>query len=209
VTKTCGVTSTSAEGSPAIVGEFAGRAVDYVRKAVGMELAYDSETLPLLDHYLRSVPADQPNVVALVSATSGAYFGEVVRRLLGGRWEMTSKDSSEWRVVLPTGLTFSPVGMVTAAILQEDPEEVDAEIDVPSRMRPYVELALERMADVTVEVYYSLCGRLDTMEHLQEVLVAVAAQIRQKQAAGELPESDDADEDVDAESETDEGTGPN
>jgi hypothetical protein len=190
------------------VGEFAARAVDYVRKAVGMELSFDSETLPLLDHYLRSVPADQPNVVALVSATSGAYFGEVVRRLLGGRWEMTSKDSQEWRVVLPTGLSFSPVGIVTAAILQDDPEEADAEIDAPARMRPYVERALERMADVTVENYYSLCGRLDTLEHLQEVLVAVAAQLRQKAAAaGELPGlTDDDDED---DGETEEGPGPN
>ena len=30
---------------------------------------------------------------------------------------------------------------------------------------------------MTVEEYYSLCGRLDTLEHIHEVLVAVAAQM--------------------------------
>jgi hypothetical protein len=33
------------------------------------------------------------------------------------------------------------------------------------------------MGELTVEEYYSLCGRLDTLEHLHEVLVAVAAQL--------------------------------
>jgi hypothetical protein len=44
-------------------------------------------------------------------------------------------------------------------------------------MRPYVQQALSRMGDVSVEDYYSLCGRLDTLEHVHEVLVAVAAQM--------------------------------
>jgi len=36
---------------------------------------------------------------------------------------------------------------------------------------------LARMGEVSVEDYYSLCGRLDTLEHVHEVLVAVAAQM--------------------------------
>ena len=57
----------------------------------------------------------------LVFATAGAYFGEVVRRRLGGRWEMPpDSDEAEWRVVLPTGLNFSPVGFVASAIAQAD-----------------------------------------------------------------------------------------
>ena len=44
-------------------------------------------------------------------------------------------------------------------------------------MRPYVQQALQRMGEVSVEDYYSLCGRLDTLEHVHEVLVAVAAQM--------------------------------
>jgi hypothetical protein len=161
---------------PARVREYADQAVAYVRRALGVALEYDSDTLPLLDHYLRTVPGDQPATMQLVIATSGAYFGEVVRRRLGGRWEVTGEES-EWRVVLPTGLNFSPLGFVASAIAQADIDDVDSEIDAPARMRPYVQQTLARMGEVSVEDYYSLCGRLDTLEHVHEVLVAVAAQM--------------------------------
>ena len=184
------------EDVPARVREYADQAVEYVRRALGVTLEYDSDTLPLLDHYLRNVPEDQPATTALVVATSGAYFGEVVRRRLGGRWELpngkhhtngnnaddddeppSSIEGANWRVVLPTGLSFSPAGFVAAAIKQADLEDFDCEIDAPPRMRPYVQQALARMGEVSVEDYYSLCGRLDTLEHVHEVLVAVAAQM--------------------------------
>jgi len=161
---------------PSRVREYAEQAVAYVRRALGVTLEYDSDTLPLLDHYLRTVPEDQLATVQLVVATSGAYFGEVVRRRLGGRWEVTGEEA-DWRVVLPTGLNFSPVGFVASAIAQADLDDLDSEIDAPPRMRPYVQQTLARMGEVSVEDYYSLCGRLDTLEHVHEVLVAVAAQM--------------------------------
>jgi hypothetical protein len=161
---------------PPRVLEYADQAVAYVRAALGVALEYDSNTLPLLDHYLRTVPGQQIATVQLVIATSGAYFGEVVRRQLGGRWEVTGQEA-EWRVVLPTGLNFSPVGFVASAIAQADLQDLDSELDAPPRMRPYVQQTLARMGEVSVEEYYSLCGRLDTLEHVHEVLVAVAAQM--------------------------------
>ena len=164
------------EAVPERVREYADQVVTYVRRALGVTLEYDSDTLPLLDHYLRTVGESQPQTVELVVATSGAYFGEVVRRRLGGRWE-TAGEESAWRVVLPTGINFSPAGFVAAAIAMADLEDLDSEIDAPPRMRPYVQAALARMGEVSVEDYYSLCGRLDTLEHVHEVLVAVAAQM--------------------------------
>jgi len=164
------------EAVPARVREYADQVVSYVRNALGVTLEYDSDTLPLLDHYLRNVPDHQPKTIQLVVATSGAYFGEVVRRRLGGRWELSGEES-DWRVVLPTGLNFSPLGFVASAIAQADIDDVDSEIDAPARMRPYVQQTLARMGEVSVEDYYSLCGRLDTLEHVHEVLVAVAAQM--------------------------------
>jgi len=163
---------------PPRVREYADQAVSYVRRALGIQLEYDSNTLPVLDHYLRNVPEDQPAALQLVVATSGAYFGEVVRQRLGGRWELADADKeAQWRVVLPTGLNFSPVGFVAAAIARADLEDLDSEIAAPPRMLPYVQRALARMGEVTVDDYYSLCGRLDTLEHVHEVLVAVAAQM--------------------------------
>ena len=147
-----------------------------MRRSLGVALEYDSDTLPLLDHYLRNVPEDQPAATALVVVTAGAYFGEVVRRRLGGRWELAAEDV-DWRIVLPTGLNFSPAGFVAAAIAQADLDDLDSELDAPPRMKPYVQQALARMGEVSIDDYYSLCGRLDTLEHVHEVLVAVAAQM--------------------------------
>jgi hypothetical protein len=170
---------------PARVREYAEQAVAYVKRALGVTLEYNSDTLPLLDHYLRSVGEVHDPAVQLVLATAGAYFGETVRRSLGGRWELAPSsgpkqhrvDDADWRVVLPTGLNFSPVGFVASAIAEADVEEFDCELDAPARMRPYVQQTLSRMGEVSVEEYYSLCGRLDTLEHVHEVLVAVAAQM--------------------------------
>ncbi|CAN5798312.1 hypothetical protein BH11MYX3_BH11MYX3_41720 [soil metagenome] len=166
--------------APPRVREYAEQVVDYVRRALGVTLEYDSDTLPVLDHYLRTVQETaataQPATLQLVIVTAGAYFGEVVRRRLGGRWELSPEDI-EWRMVLPTGLNFAPAGFDAAAIAQADLADVDSELDAPPRMKPHVEQALSRMGEVSVDDYYSLCGRLDTLEHIHEVLVAVAAQL--------------------------------
>jgi len=161
---------------PPRVSEYADQAVAYVQRALGIKLEYDSDTLPVLDHYLRTVPADQPAALQLVIATSAAYFGEVIRQRLGGRWELGTKET-EWRVVLPTGIHFSPAGFVASAIARADLDDLDSEIAAPPRMLPYVQQALARMGEVSADDYFSLCGRLDTLEHVHEVLVAVAAQM--------------------------------
>lgn len=178
------------------VQEYARQAVEYVRRAIGLELAYDSDTLPLLDHYLRSVPSDQPAAVELVATTSGAYFGEVVRLRLGGRWDTSSDEVTEWRVVLPTGVNFSPAGFVAAAIVRAELDDLDTSLDAPPRMRPYLEQTLARMGEVTLDDYYSLCGRLDTLEHVHEVLVAVAAQMLGKRGPDDLEGADVSEDEV-------------
>jgi len=183
--------------APANVQEYASRTVEYVRRALGLLLEYDSDTLPLLDHYLTTVPTDQPAALELVITTSGAYFGEVIRRLIGGRWEFTAEPVSAWRMILPTGVQFSPAGFVAAAIARDDVDDFDTALDAPPRMRPYLAEALARMSDVSEEDYYSLCGRLDTREHVHEVLVAVAAKL-----LGSDPDL------ADAEPEADPGTDP-
>jgi hypothetical protein len=182
------------EPVPPRVREYADQAVVYVQRALGIKLEYDSNTLPVLDHYLRTVPDDHPAALQLVVATSGAYFGEVVRQHLGGRWEL-GRAEAEWRIVLPTGINFSPAGFVAAAIARADLEDLDSEITAPPRMVPYLQQALARMGEVSVDDYYSLCGRLDTLEHVHEVLVAVAAQM----LGGAAETDDDVDDVVGAE----------
>lgn len=170
------------------VQEYADQAVAYVQRALGLPLEFDSETLPILDHYLRTVPHDLSAATELIVVTSGAYFGEVVRRRLGGRWEL-GEDVRQWRLVLPTGLHFAPAGLAASAIVQAELADLDTEIDAPPRMKTYLQQALERMGDVSSAGYYSLCGRLDTIEHVHEVLVTVAAQM-----LGDRIDPDDSDD---------------
>lgn len=153
-----------------------------------MELSYDSETLPIVDHYLRSVPREQTETVLLIAVTAGAYFGEVVRRALGGEWLIEDGELADARLVLPWGLSFSPAGMAAAAILETDDlspleelemgfdiEEMDTGLHAPASVAVHVKESLECMSAVSEEDYYSLCGRFDTLEHLHEVVPLRAA----------------------------------
>lgn len=209
------------------VVEFASQVVEYVRRSLGVTLEYNSETLPILDHYLREVtrgpgaarrPANGggpsadtlPVATSLVAAAAGAYFGEVVRLRLGGSWHLPTSDPGTWRLVLPSGLWFFPVAMAMAAIVgpdgdaarsardRDDEDELDADVDAdfdeadefadeeddsqwdaslqaPPGLRPEVARVLDGMADVSEDEYYSLCCRLDTLEHVQSVLAAMAS----------------------------------
>ena len=178
------------------IADLAARTVEYVRRAVGVALEYDSDTLPLLDHYLREVPGQAVEVVELVVTTAGAYFGDVVIRHLGGRWEMSTAESREWRVVLPTGIAFKPAAFVAVAIARREVGEFDDTLDVPARIRPHFDAALARMGDRDEQEYFSLCGRLDMLEHLSEVLVGVAAQLMNAQLPAEDDGKDEDDDEV-------------
>ncbi|HWM86642.1 MAG TPA: hypothetical protein VNO33_12410 [Kofleriaceae bacterium] len=205
---------------PDRVLEFASQAVEYVRRALGVTMEYDSETLPILDHYLRQVTTGPKNgsgpqarATELVAATAGAYFGEVVRRRLGGSWNLTAGDPGTWRLVLPSGLWFWPTAVAMAAILgpdgdtskraaidPDDPDDDpdmddlpvddlddgpsgapwDASLQAPPLLRSHVARVLSSMADVSEDEYYSLCCRLDTLEHVQAVLAAMASARRDR-----------------------------
>lgn len=191
------------DAPPGVVQEYAEQAIAYVQRSLKMTLEYDSETLPVLDHYLRSIPQDRTTTAAtteLIVVTAGAYFGEVVRRLLGGRWEL-SEEPKLWRLVLPAGISFAPAGLAASAIVQSELGDLDTALDAPPRMKPYLEQALERMGGVSEDAYFSLSGRLDTIEHLHEVLVSVAAQLLGDAKDPDDEGEGDGDEDDEADAE--------
>ncbi len=158
------------EDAPIEVEEYAKQAVEAVRRALDFDLEWDSETLPVMDHYLNAVDARNAEVVELVAATAGAYFGEVVRRKLGGRWELGEDGPEGWQLILPTTVSFSPVGVAAASILSAEVEGFDSALDAPDELLPTLERILGRMDALTEDVYYSLCGRYDTVEHVHAVM---------------------------------------
>lgn len=156
---------------PGAIHDLAERTVEQVRRVTGIALDYTPETLPLLDHYLAGVPDEQIETVALVAATAGAYFGEVLRRALGGEWGSTEgPDPTDWELTLASGVRLSPGAFAREAILTDDTGE--ATYDVPEAQRGAVEDALTARGEVAADEYYSLSGRLETLQLIQDVVVS-------------------------------------
>jgi hypothetical protein len=170
----------------AAVFELAERAVEYVRRALGVTLDYTPETLPLLDHWLGQVPRDQPETIVLSAAVAGAYFGEIARRALGGGWDDTDGEPSTWRMTLGGGVSICPAGLATLAVLQAEDESVDGGFDVPPAALPAVEAALDAVGEVPVDEFFSLTGRLEAL-----MLVVDTAVAAQTSGGGSSPASDD------------------
>ncbi len=147
-----------------------------MRRALSLTLDYTPETLPVLDHYLTSVPRDQPETVRLIASTAGAYFGEVVRRTLGGEWEDREDQAPiDWQLRLSGGVTITPGGVAALAILQAESEGVDGEYEVPKAARDLVEDALAARGAVPEDEFFSLSGRLEVLMFVVDLVVGSAA----------------------------------
>jgi hypothetical protein len=170
---------------PIEVEEYAKEAVESVRQALEFDLEWDSETLPVMDHYLSQVDSSQVALVELIAVTCGAYFGEVVRRKMGGRWELGEDGPEGWRLALHSGLKFSPVGVAAATILKADVGAFDSALNASVEMLSLLERSLARMEALPEDIYYSLCGRYDTVEHLNAVLEAEQNRL-EEEARGRL-----------------------
>jgi hypothetical protein len=161
---------------PGAVFELAEQAVDYVRRTLKVLLDYTPETLPLLDHYLRDVPTDQPETIELIGATAGAYFGEVARKALGGTWRGLEGAPSAWRVELSGDVTFAPIDFAIETIAKGEVEGKDGSFEVPAEDRDAVEDALAGTGEVSQDEFYSLCGRLEALTTVVNVVLGRRAE---------------------------------
>jgi hypothetical protein len=162
---------------PAEILELSENCRQFTLSAVGVELDYDVETLPLLDEYLRGAVAglkDRPEAEPLVTRTVAAYFGEVVRRKMDGFWRRRPDPNDEWELCARRALlSLSPLGVVLEVIARS------TEHDGPSgelRLAPDDQrLAEERLAmipPVSEEEYYLLSTRQEVIETVYEALRA-------------------------------------
>jgi hypothetical protein len=163
---------------------------DYVRRAIGMEAPLDGseESLAYLDHYVTKTRAGKPisdEVLALVAPALGAYFGEVAIARFGGRWVIEGEDPSSWRVELEpgevqAGLTFRPAGMAAEALRHDEVEGWDASLSTAPEMLGPLGEALAASPPVDEDYYYSLTGRLETIEQALDILAELARRTREK-----------------------------
>ena len=163
------------------IAEYALAAADYVRQSLKVELDGSVESLAFVDHYLSKVGNISDEVLALLSAAIGCYFGELVIGKLGGEWRTEGDDPAGWTVMLEAApITFHPVAMAAEAVRQADLEDYDAGIQVPANMEGPLEEALAAVGDVEADYYYSLTGRLETLEHVAEVLAELRRQAQEE-----------------------------
>lgn len=162
------------------LAEIPGRVADLVEMArhsvtrtVGVEPDLSPETLPVVDEYLRQLPRDAaPEVHDLVLTAVGCYFGEVVRRLLNGRWAVDSDDPGRWRVELVNCfLHFCPVGMTGEVALGRASDAHDGSFATLDELRDPLHEMLSEAAPLPEDEYYSLAGRVDVLQLVADWLM--------------------------------------
>jgi hypothetical protein len=147
--------------------------VRFVESALGIQLDFTADTLPLLDHYLREARSvSREEVLGLIAPAAGAYFGEVVRRHLGdGRWHLTTHDYPGFRLEFERCyLSFNPIGAALEAVLGEPVRDFGAHLQLMPEDVPAVKASLERTGDVRDDDYYRLAVRLEVIEQVAALL---------------------------------------
>ena len=89
-----------AEPAPPAVAELSASCARFVLAKYAVPLDGTSDTLSILDQYVRDARAEvlvQPASLPLISATVGAYFGEVLRRAFASSW-FASGNHDAWRL---------------------------------------------------------------------------------------------------------------
>jgi hypothetical protein len=170
--------------APTTIATFAGAARDYVRRVLGVELDGSTESLAFVDHYIkktREAGALTAEVMQLAAGALGAYFGEVARARFGGRWAQAGEDPTEWTLELePVVLRFNPAGMAAEALQGGELDGWDGSFSTKQSMMEPLAEALAAVAPVEESYYYSLTGRLETLEHAVDVLLTLEQRAKDK-----------------------------
>jgi hypothetical protein len=171
---------------PDAVQTFVTAAGRYVERALGVTLDGSEESLAYVDHYIdhtARAEALKPEVLALVAPALGAYLGQVAIARLGGRWkpETLGIDPAEWEVELEAApLSFYPVGMAAEALRGGEVDGYDASFTTRDDLMGPLSEALEASPPVDEAYYYSLTGRLETLEQAADILVELERRKREQ-----------------------------
>jgi hypothetical protein len=160
---------------PTPVAELAAAAVRFVTGKYGVPLDFSSDTLSLLDQYVRDSRAEVlllPSSMDLIAAALGAYWGEVVRRSFGGYWE-ASGDHSTYRLCFSrVFLSLNPLGVGREALTMQAEEGWGAHFEVDPKERSVVFERLSSWPEADEAEYYLPSTRFDATEVAFEVLRA-------------------------------------
>jgi hypothetical protein len=162
---------------PPEIVDLAASCADYVRGAVGVELDFTADTLPLLDHYVagvRETLAGRDEIGGLVARVVGAYFGEVLRRTFGGFWRAPSSSLHDWAFCARSVfLSVNPAGVAYDALFAgTEHDGPRSQLRVAPEYREAVSARLASLPPVPEDEFYLLSTRLEAVEVAVEALRA-------------------------------------
>ncbi len=172
-----------ASPTPEPVAELAASCARFVLARYGVPLDGTSDTLAILDQYVRDARADllvQPAGLPLLQATIGAYFGEVVRRAFDASWYAPASVGHErehegWRLDFhDVFLTFNPLGTAREALTLGDSEGWHAHLAMDPAEQEEILARLARLPEVPDDEFYAPSTRYDVLEIVVEALRAKA-----------------------------------
>ena len=161
--------SEAVDPAPEVIEDLARSCGEYVKKAVGVDLDYTQDTLPLLDHYVAAVRADvqeREELRRLVAHAVGAYFGEVLRRTIGGFWRMPSANVHDWSVCArPVFLSINPMAVAFDALAGgQEHDGPRSDLRVAPEYRAAVAERLNLLPPVPEDEFFLLSTRLEAIE---------------------------------------------
>lgn len=158
--------------APDAILELVAACVRFVETKYGASLDFTSDTLSFVDQYIRDARADvkeRPQTAGLVSASTGAYLGEVMRRAFGGHW-YADGDFESFRLQMSNVyLAFNPIGMMAEAIANQEEEGSGAQFEVEQEDRQAVKEKLDAIG-VPEEEFFLPTTRFDTLHLLVDTL---------------------------------------
>ncbi len=140
----------------------------FVTARYGIALDYQPETLSLVDQWIRDARSDlgkgeKPEAIDLAQATTGAYFGEVVRRWFGARW-VAGGEHATWRLCLSNVYcAFNPIGMMREALLLASAEGWQAHLELHPEDREATAARLRALPHASDDEYYAPTTRFDVL----------------------------------------------
>lgn len=138
-----------------------------VKKAIGFELDGTQATLPLLDHYARSLPVGaEREVLDLLAPLCGAYFGEVLRsHFPEGQWRRLESNHAAWQLRFTAStLVVHPMGVALEVLRQSDKTPWPSELLVTAARRERLAAVIADLGQVPEERYYTFTQRFEVIE---------------------------------------------
>lgn len=152
---------------PDRVADGAQSCILYVEKSLGVPLDYSTETLPVLDHYLReagSPATNQPETALLLATVAGCYLGEVLRARHPLQWNLDDQPLRWSLTSHDARITIFPAAIAYIAIEGIVAERSVEAFALDSKLKKALAQRLALLPPVSNEEYVAPSTRIEVID---------------------------------------------